>query len=476
MDSLTTYAEAPGWLAELAMSNSKPAPSGGVAGPSSRYGEGALLAETVRLSRSPDGTRNDQLNRSAFALGQLVAGGELDQGQAEAALYGVAISKGLTGIETRATIRSGIEAGMREPRSAPQSTDKSRQTKAPVKNSAPEASKETATEEKKDLKDAILIAEAFRNLTEKPRTYYLKPFIWRGNIVLISGARGVGKTNFGLSLAVAVSAGGKIGPWKGEGNTYCLYLDAEMMVTDIQDRLEMLDVPSGIPLYIYSESLAYQLGLPRAHLMNEEWREKLKQLLIDFGIQVLFLDNLASLTPGIDENTKQEWDPVNRWLIELRFLGISVAMVHHAGKSGTQRGTSGREDNIDISIELLKPSDYSPEDGCRFIAHFGKHRIPQKDLHLIGDTEFKLTPREDGRHYCFAHANPKTETKKECLKLFSDGYDQKAICAMAGLSKGYVSKLKKTFIADGLLSKRGELTPKGWSFLHPQKSDEVGNQ
>ena len=346
-----------------------------------------------------------------------------------------------------------------------------------AKSSVPRAGKETATEEeKKDLQDAILIAEAFKNLPETPRVYYLKPFIWRGNIILISGARGVGKTNFAICLASATSGGGQIGPWKAEGNTYCLYLDAEMMVTDIQERLEMLDVPEGIPLFIYSEALAYQLGLPRAHLMNEEWREKFKQILIDLGIQVLFLDNVASLTPGLDENSKQEWDPINQWLIELRFLGISVVLIHHLGKSGTQRGTSGREDNIDISIDLLKPSDYSPEDGCRFIAHFDKHRIPQRDLHLIGDTEFKLIPGEDGRHYYFAHANPKTEAKKECLKLFSDGYDQKSICEQAGLSKGYVSKLKKSFIDDGLLSNKGELTPKGWSFLHPQKLDEVGNQ
>jgi len=35
---------------------------------------------------------------------------------------------------------------------------------------------------------------------------------------------------------------------------------------------------------------------------------------------------------------------VQGWLLVLRRRGISVMVIHHAGKSGLQRGTSRRED------------------------------------------------------------------------------------------------------------------------------------
>jgi hypothetical protein len=49
-------------------------------------------------------------------LGQLVGAGVLGRGTVEAALHGVATSIGLGEAETKATIRSGLEAGMEEPR------------------------------------------------------------------------------------------------------------------------------------------------------------------------------------------------------------------------------------------------------------------------------------------------------------------------------------------------------------------------
>ncbi len=86
------------------------------------YAQKALTDELTKLARSPhqaDG-RNIQLNKSAFALGQLVGAEVLDRSSVEAGLYGVALSIGLGEVETRATIRSGFEAGIKEPRRLPE--------------------------------------------------------------------------------------------------------------------------------------------------------------------------------------------------------------------------------------------------------------------------------------------------------------------------------------------------------------------
>jgi len=44
--------------------------------------------------------------------------------------------------------------------------------------------------------------------------------------------------------------------------------------------------------------------------------------------------------------------------------GKSVFFVHPAGKSGTQRGSSRKEDVLDTVINLRRPPDYSPDRNC----------------------------------------------------------------------------------------------------------------
>ncbi len=86
----------------------------------SPYARRAFDEEVQAVARAIEGKRNDTLNRAAFSLGQLVAGGELDAGEVEAALLTAARQAGLTEQEARATIKSGMQAGAREPRTAPQ--------------------------------------------------------------------------------------------------------------------------------------------------------------------------------------------------------------------------------------------------------------------------------------------------------------------------------------------------------------------
>jgi hypothetical protein len=87
------------------------------------YGRVALDGEVATLRLQTKGGRNDQLNSSAFSLGQLVAGGELGRPEVESALRNAAIENGLAsddGIRfVDATIKSGLDAGAREPRARP---------------------------------------------------------------------------------------------------------------------------------------------------------------------------------------------------------------------------------------------------------------------------------------------------------------------------------------------------------------------
>jgi P4 family phage/plasmid primase-like protien len=86
---------------------------------SSPYGLAALKEEAAGLRVTAEGGRNSALNRAAFAVAQLVAGGELDAGEAEREILSAAADAGLADGEAQTTFRSGFTAGLAEPRSAP---------------------------------------------------------------------------------------------------------------------------------------------------------------------------------------------------------------------------------------------------------------------------------------------------------------------------------------------------------------------
>jgi len=76
----------------------------------------AQRLELNAIGNACKGTRNATLNKSAFNLGTLIGGGYLDRAEVEEMLCGAGESVGLEPGEVEATIRSGIEAGIKQPR------------------------------------------------------------------------------------------------------------------------------------------------------------------------------------------------------------------------------------------------------------------------------------------------------------------------------------------------------------------------
>lgn len=114
-------AVAPEWLKQQAWA---PIELGDVAavelvGDGTPYGLAVLRDELDRLAAAQVGARNHELNRSAFVLAQLVAGGELLEAAVRQSLLSTALSIGLDEAESRQTIDSAFDAGTRSPRVAP---------------------------------------------------------------------------------------------------------------------------------------------------------------------------------------------------------------------------------------------------------------------------------------------------------------------------------------------------------------------
>ncbi len=87
------------------------------------YVNAAVEAELEAVRSAPRGGRNNQLNASAFALGQLVGAGLLGEGEVAALLenaaQGLAADDGPASV--RKTISSGLRSGIKDPRQMPES-------------------------------------------------------------------------------------------------------------------------------------------------------------------------------------------------------------------------------------------------------------------------------------------------------------------------------------------------------------------
>jgi putative DNA primase/helicase len=300
----------------------------------------------------------------------------------------------------------------------------------------------------------------------------LKPWLPEQSIIEISGWRGIGKTWFGTSIVNSATSGEPLGPWEVGTPVPALHIDGELPAQDVQDRFNQLPTHGRKePLYIYSEAYARTLGIPRANLLNPNWREALKAFLIKKGIKLLGLDNVSSLAPGVDENSKKDWDPINQWFLDLRFAGVATIFFHHTSKTGDQRGTSGREDNLDCSILLQRPSHYMAEQGAKFIVQFKKSRVRTNELNLVADAEFTLT--EVNGRLQWIWGTVKRKNQLEILRMLDRGISQAEIARTLAIDKGYVSRVKSKAIKDGNLSQSGKLTK---SALRGVNSDDFEDE
>jgi hypothetical protein len=329
-------------------------------------------------------------------------------------------------------------------------------------------------QEKKTISNIILSAKDFCLLPVSEKSELLFPWLKEDSVNLISGWRGSGKTWFALGILDAITKGKAFGPWECKKSAPCLFLDGEMTISDDKERIKALNLYTDreSALFFYSDAYANQLGLPKANLFNEDWRNEMKNILIAKEIKLWVVDNIASLAGGVDENATKDWHPVNQWLLELRFAGISTILLHHTNKAGTQRGTSSREDNVDISITLKEPADYVTEDGAKFIIHFSKARVETSKLHLISDSEFRLTLDENKKHV-WTHGNVKAKSKNEILILLDTGISQTEIKNILGVDKAYISRIRTQAIKNGLLTPKNKLTQDG---LMTTKYDEIDHK
>jgi putative DNA primase/helicase len=295
----------------------------------------------------------------------------------------------------------------------------------------------------------------FLNIDVPPREMLLSPILPERSLAMLYAPRGVGKSWLGLSIGLAVAAGESLLRWSAPRKRNVLYIDGEMPLVSLQERLK--EISAGFGRDIPNDGfriLAADNVEGGINLSTDEGQQAIEPLLED--IDLLILDNLSTLLPSRSESASDAWVPIQTWLLKLRRHGISVLLIHHAGTNGRQRGTSRREDALDTVIALRRPEDYSPEQGARFEIHFEKLRNRVDSAGAMPFEGRLETLDVDGQQSIrWAWSDLKPPMLMRAAELFSDGMTVRDVAATLRISKSEAGRLRIRASEDGLLSDTG---------------------
>lgn len=340
------------------------------------------------------------------------------------------------------------------------------------------AAKTLHKEDRIDLADMMIDGEAFDEMDLPESIYLIKPWLEQGSLMMIWAETGLGKTWITVELALCLTTGRKFLAWPVTQACHVVYIDGEMKPTKFRKRIRQLNngkVPANMT--ILSNEKASKAKQP-LDFADRETQENLVEALDAKSLHgaVLVFDNLSSLLRVKDEKDNAEIARFNAFLLELRFLGYSVVLVHHASKAGDQRGGSARKDNLDTVIALKQGGENQGKqrsEGAAFDLSFansdgGKVRDERPDpitLHcnLVKKGKDQLE---------WIHDKPvaRTPLKTLVLRTLADGehFSQSDIAAAINKDQGSVSKAlrdAKRCWVKGPGRKPYRLTPEGEKYL-----------
>ena len=280
----------------------------------------------------------------------------------------------------------------------------------------------------------------FLSMSITERGYLLSPVLPVQGIGILYAPRGIGKTFAALSIAVAVASGGAVFSWRAPMPKRTLYVDGEMPATSMQSRLSALVNGMSVPPHTLKNMALITPDLqpcPMPDLSTAGGQAIIEPFLKD--VDMVVLDNIATLCRTGKENESQSWQTMQAWLLELRRRGMTVLLIHHAGKSGDQRGTSAREDIMDTVISLRRPREYSMAEGARFEVHLTKARG------ILGDDAkpFEANLITEGNALHWRVRDIEDVELEELKRLLGEGYSIRDCAEEMGKSKSSVHRLKR---------------------------------
>lgn len=292
--------------------------------------------------------------------------------------------------------------------------------------------------------NAVISLFTLLAITLENPVWLLGNLICERSIGMIAGPRGCGKTFLVMLIAYAIAAKKKIFPWGCGAGAPILYLDGEMRLYSFQERFQLIHAKNSEPDSIQQFGKMFQIisrdysSDPIGSIDTTEGQAQIEKL-IPPETKLLIIDNLSSCTSGGSENSTA-WAATKTWLIKLRQQKkLAVLLIHHAGKNGTQRGSSAHEDLLDYSILLGALPSSNDRDDTRFSIEHTKLREYFPELRKKYECSIWT---EDGvlKHEIVPMATPITEVAAEIIRLSEQGLKQGEIAIRLGVNKSTVSR------------------------------------
>ena len=288
------------------------------------------------------------------------------------------------------------------------------------------------------------------SLALPPRDLILGDWLKEGDTGFLYAPRGLGKTWLSMLIASAVATGGVAGPWQANGARKVVYIDGEMAIDGMLERLAGLRASEN--LVVLNHEVLFHLGNKTLNLADYDTQSAITEYLLEAGAALVVLDNLSCLCSGMEENKGDDWELVLHWLLNLRRQKIAVLIVHHAGRNGQMRGTSRREDAAFwvLKLDYSENEKIGPGRMARFVSLFTKERNSGREQSSL-DWTFE-TDADGLVQISYKPADP-LEQLREWLQF---GLNTATTLAEAmGVSAGYVSRLARKAAALGWLRTQG---------------------
>ena len=185
---------------------------------------------------------------------------------------------------------------------------------------------------------------------------YLKP----GDITLLTSQWKTGKTTLLAGLLRHLGSGT---PFLGRDTR-----PARVWVVSEESRSQWGERTRQLPVGTHVHLLARPF---RSRPTPEEWNDLIDRA-IDFGLDLLVVDPLASFLPGRCESDAATLLEALQPLHRLTAAGMAVLLLHHPRKGVVEAGSAARGSGallgfVDISLELKRTSKLASDSKCRLI-------------------------------------------------------------------------------------------------------------
>lgn len=281
-----------------------------------------------------------------------------------------------------------------------------------------------------------MIKESITKETE----FVLFPWLPKQGISFVYAATGFGKTLFAMNVAYCIAKSGHFLNFKCPQPRKVLYIDGEMPLIQVENRYKKIIQEQGDLLFPENFTLLNtEAILPRKlpKICTPEGQRYYTDLFMREKYEVVILDNLSMLT-DIDENSSKEWKQVQDWLLHIRSIGLSVIILHHAGKIQTGfRGTSRMLDCADSAISLTKIDNFVFESDVQNLTRF--KLAYEKNRHFGGKDALPMDVCYENQKWVYRSIE--LERMDKAIICFKANMSQSETAREMGINQSSVSRL-----------------------------------